>query len=437
MANLMAYPSAAQGLSEGLQSGIQLGIQARQQREAEDRDAWQKQKFEEQQALNKAVQATEPLKSILTGKYPKATKARAYESLQKIWSPLGVEFPEMDFNNEDKVTEAMKKAAAIFDGRKTVGWEKTAEALNDWKAELATKLDAEEFAQIKPQIESMEKMVTEGTEGENFQKGIEAQPNYPNDPSAAIYFSKAGKAGENVSKFLPKPKEEKEVSGGNDMENFLGRTFKGFYTDKNIRKSAYDWLSTPEGSKAWEGEQKRLAGIAQLKYPPIYNVVPTSEGLVPFNARTGQPSSTPIGGKPLPEGQIKQGADIGTLMDTMGRIKSTYKPNYVGVVGGRYGGIKEKLVGVPEEQAMFYSDVRDMQDALLRARSGAQINEQEYKRLTNFLPEPNLPPKTFEARMKRFEIELNSIISNRQKQLGGYGKNYKGSSQMKDTLGIR
>lgn len=90
---------------------------------------------------------------------------------------------------------------------------------------------------------------------------------------------------ESAIRFERAKRETKEVSGGNDMENFLGRLpqFSGFYNNQKIRTDAYNWLATPEGNAAWEREQKRLAGIAQLKYPPIYNVIPG------YQTETGQP----------------------------------------------------------------------------------------------------------------------------------------------------
>jgi len=92
---------------------------------------------------------------------------------------------------------------------------------------------------------------------------------------------------------------------------------------------------------------------------------------------------------------------------------------------GRYGTIQEKFLGTATpEQVKFYAYVNDMQDALLRARSGAQINEQEYSRLKGFLPEVNVPWTTFKARLDRFDAELTNTIESKKKALkeGGYGK---------------
>jgi hypothetical protein len=48
---------------------------------------------------------------------------------------------------------------------------------------------------------------------------------------------------------------------------------------------------------------------------------------------------------------------------------------------------------------------------LLRARSGAQINEQEYARLSKLVPSVTDPLPTFQAKLKDFRREAQSILS--------------------------
>jgi len=69
----------------------------------------------------------------------------------------------------------------------------------------------------------------------------------------------------------------------------------------------------------------------------------------------------------------------------------------------------------------FYSYVNDAKDALLRARSGAQINEQEYARLVKFLPTPELPPENFKARAERFEEQVRIIQEEKKRTYEGQG----------------
>lgn len=80
--------------------------------------------------------------------------------------------------------------------------------------------------------------------------------------------------------------------------------------------------------------------------------------------------------------------------------------DWTGPIKGRYGQISEKVRDLPPAQVNFYATIRDMNDFVLRVRSGAQINEQEYKRLTSFLADPNLPTNNLRERIKRFRDNL-------------------------------
>jgi hypothetical protein len=125
--------------------------------------------------------------------------------------------------------------------------------------------------------------------------------------------------------------------------------------------------------------------------------------------------------KPLPEGAVKEFGALAGLIGTTQKIESLFKPAFVGPVAGRYYGVKEKFIDMPEDQVQFYSYVRDAKDALLRARSGAQINEQEYARLVKFLPDENLPEKNFISRLKRFQDQIGILQTEKAKTYSGQG----------------
>jgi hypothetical protein len=210
--------------------------------------------------------------------------------------------------------------------------------------------------------------------------------------------------------------------------------------------SAYD---TPEGKKRFSDYIMSPQGIKEsaayrTKYatetaPPINVFTQTAEGIVPGNVRTGKVGESTGLGKPLPAGEAAKIGDLNTLLVDIGEVKKLYKYGtnkeeigWVGPVAGLVGKVREKYTGgASEDQVKFYSYVRDMKDALLRARSGAQINEQEYKRLVNFLPDENLPPLSFSARLNRFEEQLNIVLSQKKSALreGGYGKNLKSDNE--------
>ncbi len=80
--------------------------------------------------------------------------------------------------------------------------------------------------------------------------------------------------------------------------------------------------------------------------------------------------------------------------------------------GALVGALNEFLGTVPDDQAQFYRAILDAQDQLLRARSGAQINEREFSRLAGILYKSTDEPKVFEAAYKRFGSQLDFDIKN-------------------------
>jgi hypothetical protein len=213
-----------------------------------------------------------------------------------------------------------------------------------------------------------------------------------------------------------------------------------------------DYSTNPESQKAWnamftekmktpEG-QKELASRRQAITPPSYVFPMTDQGLVPVISRGAGAGAVqqPTGlQKPIPISELSKNAGLEALLTDIGKVKTLYgwgtpqkRSDWVGPIAGRTGELRERYTGgASTDQVTFYSYVRDMKDALLRARSGAQINEQEYKRLVGFLPDEKINSKSFEARLQRFEDELNNILSTKQKVFGagGYGSSNLGGGQ--------
>lgn len=221
-----------------------------------------------------------------------------------------------------------------------------------------------------------------------------------------------------------KPPQEREVNVANEIDTILGGMFPGYYTDPTVRQKALRYYATPKGAKQ---VQTDAAEYAKSKLPPQYIPVPTSQGYQVFRskgAKAGQFLPIPESGapsKPLPESATKEFGAYAALMKNIQAVENKYKPNYVGPVSGRYYSLKEGVVGLPEQQTQFYALVRDNQDTLLRARSGAQINEQEYQRLKRFLPDPTDPPKTFKAKLNRYKDAVRNYQIEKAKTYSGQG----------------
>lgn len=160
-------------------------------------------------------------------------------------------------------------------------------------------------------------------------------------------------------------------------------------------------------------------GVSRLKYVG-------DEGTDPSSWASYEKSHgplTPISLGRTPASEVGKGTMLDTIKGNLDRIKSTKKDDWVGFATGRIKQLQASTVGgLPEDQNQFYADVNDLADMLLRARSGAQINEQEYQRLTRLVPTPNMPPSTFNARLKRFETQIEQVLESQKKRLkqGGY-----------------
>lgn len=120
-----------------------------------------------------------------------------------------------------------------------------------------------------------------------------------------------------------------------------------------------------------------------------------------------------------PAGLLDKGVQLDSIKGNLERIKTNLNDDWIGPVAGRAYRLQEAVTGLKDDtQSIFYADVNDLGDMLLRARSGAQINEQEYARLRKLVPTPDLPPKVFKERLTRFEAQLNQILDARKRRLG-------------------
>lgn len=207
-------------------------------------------------------------------------------------------------------------------------------------------------------------------------------------------------------------KQPKEFNTPGDLDTFLASQYP--YRTEAERMAALNEFRKPEVAQKFIEWKRQVA-------TPYFNVVPTSEGLVTFNARTGKAENNTGYGKPLSNEQSTFFQQAETLRDTLNSAKSLYRPGYVGPVAGRVAPIQEKTIGIDPRQSTFNAQVAQMKNTLVYMMSGKQINETEYQRLEKQLPDTNLPPKNFEARVKDFERTLESIIENKKKYSGGYG----------------
>jgi hypothetical protein len=189
-------------------------------------------------------------------------------------------------------------------------------------------------------------------------------------------------------------------------------------------KSGITYTTDQSGTQKPYIIKKQLKSVTepQVQFSPVQ----TTEGIKSFQTKGDGAGGfrQPIGEperKPLGEAATKEFGALSALKESNRKAISLFKESYVGPAAGRYYTQKEKIATLPEEQVKFYAYVRDNKDMLLRARSGAQINEQEYARLEKLMPGENLPPKNFMARAKRFEEAVDNILTEKSKAYSAQG----------------
>jgi len=119
----------------------------------------------------------------------------------------------------------------------------------------------------------------------------------------------------------------------------------------------------------------------------------------------------------------KEENKLSNLSDLSNTIRSTAKPEYLGGfvsgmsgngMGGVTGGIREATGFIDDSEVMFRANVESLKNQLLYARSGAQINENEYQRLLKEVPSLDQPANVFNSRLDAFDKQLKDILSRKK-----------------------
>jgi len=134
-----------------------------------------------------------------------------------------------------------------------------------------------------------------------------------------------------------------------------------------------------------------------------------------FNPKSGRAVNPPVSGRksPLSAAENVRRANSEFMLGKLNELEALAKqnPDAIGPVAGRLESLKQGTIGSTDAKTELHRGSNDLADMLLRARSGAQINEQEYDRLRRLVPNPNQPPQTFLSNLKNFRAELQSITN--------------------------
>ena len=114
-------------------------------------------------------------------------------------------------------------------------------------------------------------------------------------------------------------------------------------------------------------------------------------------------------------------AALDSLDVTLKEIETNFDANFLGIIKGTEIAFEIRRragssIGQPinTKELIFRQSIFDLSDKLLRARSGAQINEKEAKRLRKLLPKATDEGKVFLAGMIRFKNEITIIRRERK-----------------------
>ncbi len=227
--------------------------------------------------------------------------------------------------------------------------------------------------------------------------------------------------------------EKIPMSAANDVYQ---RTLKDTGDPIKAQKAYQDFIKANSVATGQGGEQGRLDVRTGAPYLQNQQDVATRKAL------------GTSAGSPLPPSTQKDITGLEGAIRQIDNIEKNYDETFLGPIKGtdaafefrrKLGGYVNSPLG--EQETVFREALKDVGDQLLRARSGAQINETEYKRLRSMLPQATDEPQVFDAGLKRFKNEMGSMIARKtelgttprsQIQTGGVqrgGQNARGNTQ--------
>lgn len=172
--------------------------------------------------------------------------------------------------------------------------------------------------------------------------------------------------------------------------------------------------------------EQRLAsggGDSPQSEPGAFAPFQSADGkMYMFNAKSGRMVPVPeVEGqqllRPLTAGEKKDHGALETLLEDVGTVEQLVSdPKMlasIGPVQGRLTRLRRATVGTSPEEATLLRLTENMADQLLRARSGAQINESEFRRLRPLVPSVNDPDVNFPVALGLFRSELERTLKNR------------------------
>ncbi|MEN6537836.1 MAG: hypothetical protein ABFD89_29560 [Bryobacteraceae bacterium] len=173
---------------------------------------------------------------------------------------------------------------------------------------------------------------------------------------------------------------------------------------------------TPQQKQEMESVEKALTVVATA-YGAGYKPLNTpGGGLVYYHPGTGQQVTPPQGTRgPYGAAERQQIAGLDEMAGQLKELRGLARKHrdVIGPAMGRITDVQRRLVGAGDEVNRLFRISDNLADQLLRARSGAQINEKEYDRLRTLVPNPRQAEEKFFSDLDSFEKELQGLLSRR------------------------
>jgi len=315
-------------------------------------------------------------------------------------------------NTPNIITENQKVSEALM----TAEYERLAKK----NATLAKKTDAasqEEALSNVAQMTAIEKARRLGKDNKDKFKAV-------NTGEGVLPFNEStGEAGEAIGT------SPEKGGGAGGIDPSVVRTFE----------AAHPELVEKRGTKEYGDALLKFIQSGERPYSQFVGTTPDGKTGITFDARKGTFDAQPLPGggnlqpkisPTIPTGETTVFQQIGTLKEALGQVTSMYEDSFVGPIAGPAGKIQDNWGVMPNaKRAEFRALTANLYNTIIYLRSGKQINEEEAKRLMDELPTMNISPTGFQAKLKKFTWELNSIERGRLRQLKGAGYRNVGEAQ--------
>lgn len=174
---------------------------------------------------------------------------------------------------------------------------------------------------------------------------------------------------------------------------------------------------TPISFQEWQKQAANLKQTSGSGGQPYFIPVTTGNGVIPFDARTGKfnddgrkdlrPSATA-------EDQLTKSQ---STLYQLGELEKQFTPDRVGVLRGRYKTMQLAIGGEMGDQGLadMQSTISTLKNTVINLRTGAQMSEPEAQRILQEVPDFNLPPDVFMARLQHAKNYFADYLSRRAK----------------------